>query len=154
MQLEQPVQGSHPGDAGLSALQYALKDTVASKPDAPVFHAVVPADRGLFLGESGRMHPNVCQFISESIYEGRLGSLPECANQKIAVPTTGAVIVSKQSGIVFSGIEHDGDIQQSDEEVQRAKLIYNELHDFVGGGSDGATSDHGYVMQWVTSSTV
>ena len=27
MQLEQPVQGSHPGDAGLSALQYALKDT-------------------------------------------------------------------------------------------------------------------------------
>src|ERR1019366_8114508 len=27
MQLEQPVQGSHPGDSGLSVLQYALKDT-------------------------------------------------------------------------------------------------------------------------------
>jgi hypothetical protein len=30
MQLEQPVQGSHPGDAGMSALQYALKDTEKS----------------------------------------------------------------------------------------------------------------------------
>ena len=85
MQLEQPVQGSHPGDAGLSALHYALKDTEASRPDAPVFHAVVPPDRGLFLGESRRMHPDVCHFISESIYEGRLsGSFGDCARQKIA----------------------------------------------------------------------
>ena len=77
MQLEQPVQGSHPGDAGLSALQYALKDTAASKTDAPVFYAVVPPQVGLFLGESRRMHPNVCRFISESIYESRLGTLED-----------------------------------------------------------------------------
>jgi predicted RecB family nuclease len=89
MQLEQPVQGSHPGDAGLSALHYALKDTAKSKEDAPVFHAVVPSDRGLFLGESRRMHPDVCRFISESIYESRLGSLTECARQKIEIPATG-----------------------------------------------------------------
>ena len=76
MQLEQPVQGSHPGDAGLSALQYALKDMDASLPDAPVFHAVVPSDYGLFLGESRRMHPSVCRFISESMYEGRLAHIP------------------------------------------------------------------------------
>jgi predicted RecB family nuclease len=65
MQLEQPVQGAHPGDAGLSALHYALKDTEKSKEDMPVFHSVVPPDRGLFLGQSRRMHPNVCRFISE-----------------------------------------------------------------------------------------
>jgi uncharacterized protein len=127
MQLEQPVQGSHPGDAGLSALQYALKDTARSKPDEPVFHAVVPTDLGLFLGESRRMHPNVSRFISESIYEGRLGSMPECVNQKIALPPSGGVLVKIESGIVFSGIEHDGDIQQSAEEVQLVKAIYNEL---------------------------
>jgi uncharacterized protein len=127
MQLEQPVQGSHPGDAGLSALQYALKDTEKSEEDAPVFHAVVPADRGLFLAESHRMHPNVCQFISESIYEGRLGSTPECANQKIGLPTSASVLVKKESGIIFSGIEHDGNIQQSDEEVERVVAIYNEI---------------------------
>lgn len=127
MQLEQPVQGSHPGDAGLSALQYALKDTAASKPDAPVFHPVVPPDVGLFLGESRRMHPNVCRFISESIYESRLGSLAECARQKIALPADRAHFVTRESGIVFSGIEHDGDIQQSDEEAERVKAIYNEM---------------------------
>ena len=125
MQLEQPVQGSHPGDAGLSALHYALKDTEKSKEDAPVFHAVVPADRGLFLGESRRMHPDVCRFISESIYEGRLGSIAECAKQKIALPSGGGALVTMESGIVFSGIEHDGDIQQSDEEVERVKAIYD-----------------------------
>ncbi len=49
MQLEQPVQGSHPGDAGLSVLQYALKDAAASKPDSPIFHAVIPPDVVSFL---------------------------------------------------------------------------------------------------------
>ena len=127
MQLEQPVQGSHPGDAGLSALQYALKDTKASRPDAPVLHAVVPPDYGLFLGESRRMHPSVCRFISESIYEGRLNAFGDCARQKIAVPVNANGLITIESGIVFSGIEHDGDIQQSDEEVQRVCAIFQEL---------------------------
>ena len=127
MQLEQPVQGSHPGDAGLSVLSYALKDTAASRPDAPVLHAVVPADCGLFLGESRRMHPSVCRFISESIYEGRLASHPDCEQQKIAVPPNASGLITRESGIVFSGIEHDGNTQQSDEEVARVKAIYLEL---------------------------
>ena len=127
MQLEQPIQGAHPGDAGLSVLQYALMDTAASKPDAPVFHAVVPPGYGLFLGESRRMHPEVCRFISESIYEGRLGSHPDCALQKIAVPTNANGLITKEAGVVFSGVEHEGNIQQSDEEVERVKAIYAEL---------------------------
>src|SRR5439155_20529946 len=79
------------------------------------------------LGESRRMHPNVCRFISESIYESRLGTLPDCANQRITCPASGARFVAIESGIVFSGIEHDGDIQQSDEEVERVLALYNEL---------------------------
>lgn len=127
MQLEQPIQGTHPGDSGLSSLQYALKDLKASQIDSPIFHAVVPHDYGLFLGESRRMHPDVCRFISESIYEGRLSSHPDCAQQKISVPSTGANIITKEHGIVFSGIEHDGNIQQSIEEVERVAAIYKEL---------------------------
>lgn len=127
MQLEQPVQGSHPGDAGLSALHYALKDTKASRPDAPVLHAVVPADYGLFLGQSHRMHPAICRFISESIYKGRLSAVDDCARQRIAVPNQSQRLISVENGIVFSGIEHDGNTQQSDEEVQRVLAIYEEL---------------------------
>ena len=127
MQLEQPVQGSHPGDAGLSALQYALKDTAASRPDAPVLHAVVPADYGLFLSESRRMHSSVCRFVSDSIYEGRLRSRRDCDRQRIALRPGGDGLVTTESGIVFSGVEHDGNVQQSDEEVDRVKALYEEL---------------------------
>lgn len=140
MQLEQPVQGSHPGDAGLSVLQYALKDTIASRADAPVLHAVVPADYGLFLGESRRMHPSVCRCISESIYEGRLTSHPDCARQKIVVPPNSSGLITRESGIVFSGTEHDGDIQQSDEEVARVKAIYDELLGRPYTAKDGRTN--------------
>jgi uncharacterized protein len=139
MQLEQPVQGSHPGDAGLSALQYALKDVAASRPDAPVFHAVVPPEAGLFLGESRRMHPSVCRFISESIYGGRLGSHPDCNRQKIAVPPGASGFITSESGIAFSGVEHDGNIQQSDEEVARVQAIYRELNGRLYRAKDGST---------------
>jgi uncharacterized protein len=139
MQLEQPIQGSHPGDSGLSALQYALKDTAASQPDAPVFHAVVSPDYGLFLGESRRMHPAVCRFISESMYEGRLGSHPDCARQRIVVPSGAIGLITKQTGIAFSGIEHDGDIQQSDEEVERVKAVYDELQGRLYTAKDSST---------------
>jgi predicted RecB family nuclease len=127
MQLEQPVQGAHPGDAGLSGLQYALKDPEASREDLPIFHAVVPAEYGLFLGESRRMHPAVCEFISESIYEGRLRSFGDCAKQRIAVPAGSGVFVSKENGLVFSGVEHEGNIQQSDEEIERISAIFDEM---------------------------
>ncbi len=127
MQLEQPIQGAHPGDASLSALQYALKDVAASKPDAPVLHAVVPPDCGLFLGESRRMHPAVCRFISESIYEGRLGSHPQCALQRIVKPSGARGFVTREAGVVCIGVGHEGNVERSDEEVERAVAIYREL---------------------------
>lgn len=139
MQLEQPVEGTHPGDSGLSGLQYTLKDLAVSKPDEPAFHAVIPSNYGLFLGESRRMHPAVCQFISESIYEGRLGSHIDCAQQKIALPTKGAELVTKEHGIVFSGVEHDANIQQSEEEVERVKAVFGELIGRPYTASDGKT---------------
>jgi uncharacterized protein len=85
------------------------------------------------------MHPDVCRFISESIYEGRLRSHPECARQKIALPPGGGTLVTKESGIVFSSIEHDGNIQQSDEEVERVMAIYEELLGRAYTAKDGST---------------
>ncbi|WHZ23062.1 MAG: TM0106 family RecB-like putative nuclease [Nitrospira sp.] len=138
MQLEQPIQGSHPGDAGLSVLQYALKDTVASLPDVPLFHAVVPSEYGLFLGESRRMHPSVCRFISESMYESRLRSHSDCTRQRIIVQAGSNGLIARESGIVFVRVEHDGNIQQSDEEVEQVKAIYNELSGRIYIGKDGS----------------
>ena len=103
-----------------------LKDFEASKPDRPVYHAVVPVDHGLFLGESRRMHPSVCRFVSETAYEGRLVSHPDCAKQEVEIPEN-ASLITKGNGVVFIGIEHDGNIQQSDEEIAQVKAVYEEL---------------------------
>jgi uncharacterized protein len=127
MQLEQPIQGTHPGDSGLSSLQYALKDLKLSREDAPIFHPVVPSNYGLFLGETRRMHPSICKFISDSIYEGRLQPHADCSRQQIALPGDGGKLILRQDGIVFCGVEHDGNIQQSDEEVARVRTVYEEL---------------------------
>jgi uncharacterized protein len=138
MQLEQPIQGTHPGDAGLSSLQYALKDLKSSKEDSPVFHSVVPKDYGLFLGESRRMHPSVCRFVSEIVYEGRLGSHPDTEKQRIAVPKD-ATLITKENGVIFVGVPHDGNIQQSEEEVAQVKALYEEMVGREYTGSDGKT---------------
>src|SRR5271165_6660572 len=97
-----------------------------------------PPSVGLFLGESRRMHPDVCRFISESIYEGRLRSDADCARQKIALSPGVYSLVSKESGIVFSGVEHDGNIQQSDEEVERIKAIRAEMLGRLYTAKDGS----------------
>ena len=63
MQLGQPIQGSHPGETGLSCLEYLLNG-----------HPTVPPEIGVFLGVSYRLHSNICRFISDAIYESRLTS--------------------------------------------------------------------------------
>jgi uncharacterized protein len=73
------------------------------------------------------MHPSVCRFISESMYEGRLFSHPDCARQRIELVPGKNLLITRGSGIVFSPVEHDGNIQQSDEEVERVQAIYKEL---------------------------
>ncbi|HLA27483.1 MAG TPA: hypothetical protein VJZ49_06275 [Syntrophales bacterium] len=67
MQLAQPVQGIHPGRSGESSLEYLLNGM-----------ATIPPERGIFLKTTGRMHPDVCRFISDAVYDSRLE--PETAN--------------------------------------------------------------------------
>lgn len=116
-----------------------MKDTHASVSDVPVFHAVVPLEYGLFLGESRRMHPLVCSFISESMYEGRLQSHPDCSRQRIDQVAGNHSFITKEHGIVFSPVEHDGNIQQSSEEVERVQAIVSELIGCPYTAKDGTT---------------
>ena len=62
-QLDQPLQGSHPDGADVSALQHMLGE-----------HKTILPDRGVFLEETWRLAPSICQFTSEVFYEGRLAS--------------------------------------------------------------------------------
>ena len=69
-QLPQVAQASHPANSGASVLEHVLDGD-----------ATIGSDRGVFLGETRRMHPDICTFISDNFYDGRLHSHPGCAVQ-------------------------------------------------------------------------
>ena len=108
LQLAQVSQAAHPDGAGESVLDHliAAGRTIAS-------------DRGLFLETSWRMHPDICEVISDEVYEGRLGAEASCANQGTSVGT----------GIRFIPVEHRGNTSRSTEEVA---AIANEIERLVG----------------------
>ena len=110
-QLKQPVQGSHPEGTEVSALEHMLGD-----------HKTIPVERGIFLNETWRMHPDICAFISELFYEGRLQSRPELSWQRIDGNTK-----FKGAGLWFEPVVHQGNQSTSAEEVGCVANIVGEL---------------------------
>ena len=113
MQLAQPIQGSHPGQSGLSALDYLLDG-----------HATIATDRGVFLSETWRMAPPITDFISRLVYESRLISQPDNARQVIHWP---AGVMYKPQGIESHAICHEGNAQASAEEAAALAEVYRQL---------------------------
>jgi predicted RecB family nuclease len=112
MQLGQPIQGVHPGRSGESALDYLL-DGVAT----------IAPDRGIFLATSWRMHPAVCLFISDAVYDGLLQ--PEANNaRRTLLLEAHAHPLLRSAGIVHAAIEHQGCSQRSETEAELVKAVY------------------------------
>ncbi len=116
MQLSQPTKGSHPGESGCSTLEYLLQG-----------RATISEDFGIFLGETWRMHPNVCQFISSAVYEDRLKPRPITSNRTIRYGSKPRRYVQKTSGILFIPVEHEGNAYESEEEAATIVDIVEEL---------------------------
>ncbi len=114
MQLEQPIKASHPGKSGESALEFMLKGA-----------AVIPDDQGVFLERSYRMHPDVCQPLSEVVYEGKLQADKDNANQSIDIKQ--AKHITKPHGVLSIAVQHVGNTQSSEEEVIVVQQLINEL---------------------------
>lgn len=116
MQLSQPIQGTHPGGSGTSALEHLLRDA-----------ATVPPDRGVFLPETRRMHPNVCTFISQAVYDGRLHADGDASQQTLLLDENRDPDVLIAAGIRFIGVEHSGCTQRSAPEAERLVRTYKAL---------------------------
>ena len=116
LQLAQVSQAIHPGISGLSALGHLLRgeDTIAG-------------DRGVFVKETRRMHPDVCQFISDRIYGGRLKSFADCARQDTTVGT----------GLRWLRVEHAG---CSTESIEEAEAVAAQVQALLG---EKWTDQHG-----------
>ncbi|HEU6439579.1 MAG TPA: TM0106 family RecB-like putative nuclease [Terriglobales bacterium] len=115
-QLDQPLQGAHPPGAEASALGHVLgKDST------------MPADRGLFLEHTRRLHPDLCRFTSEAFYEGRLEPAAGLEVQDLEAP--GRI---SGTGVRFVPAAHVGNASESPEE---AELVAGLVRTLVEGGA-------------------
>ncbi len=103
LQLPQVAQAVHPGGSGASVLEHLLGDDVT-----------MPPERGVFLAETRRMHPDVAEFISTEIYQGRLTTHPSCAVQTTDLGT----------GLRWLPAEHTG---RSTEAPEEAEIVAAEI---------------------------
>jgi uncharacterized protein len=105
-QLEQPQQASHPPGTQASALEHLLGGK-----------KTIPPDRGLFLHQTRRLHPEICRFTAEVFYEDRLSSTPGCSAQAVLAPPGSPAARLGGSGLVYVPVEHDGRQARAEEEV-------------------------------------
>jgi uncharacterized protein len=112
-QLPQVTQAQHPRESGASSLEYLLEGA-----------DTMPAERGVLLEESWRMHPSITDFVSERSYEDRLRSKPACRNR--AVVSGGTL---HGAGLRSVPVAHDGRSQSSDEEAATIAALCAELLD-------------------------
>jgi uncharacterized protein len=90
----------------------------------------VPPERGIFLERTRRIHPDVCSFVSEVVYDGRL--LPLEGLERQSIEGVGA-------GLRYVAVEHEGRSQASPEE---AAAIAGQIESLVGRtytAADGRT---------------
>ena len=114
-QLEQPIQGSHPGESGKSALTYYTDG-----------QTTISEDKGIFLPISYRMNPKVCKFISENFYDEKLLPDQKNENQKIILPPD-LQNNMPDSGVYFIPVDHSGNREASEEEVEVIFNLYKQL---------------------------
>ncbi len=124
LQLAQVSQGTHPPGSGCSVLEHLLGE-----------ETTIPARRGVFLEETRRMHPDVCRFVSEAIYEGRLRWEPSCERQAVeaAGPLTG-------TGVRSIPVAHEGNTRESPEEAAVVAEAIESLTGATFTNREGGTS--------------
>ena len=112
MQLPQPVQGIHPGESGLSVLEFLLGE-----------RSTVAPERGIFLDQTYRLKPGICDFISGAFYEGQLRSHESAQQRSLILRDTDL----PDEGIVMIGTKHTNCSQKSVEEGKILESRYLEL---------------------------
>jgi predicted RecB family nuclease len=121
-QLEQPTQAVHPDGAGVSALDHLLDG-----------HSTIPADHGVFLDRTYRMHPAITAFVSQTSYDGRLASVQGLESQ--TVRARGAL---SGSGLRWFPTAHVGNKSASDEEADVVATLVRDVCDGTWVDARGA----------------
>ena len=110
-QLAHVSHGTHPGGSGASVLAHLLGARYTVAPE-----------KGILLNRTWRMHPDICAFVSEAMYDGLLGSVQGCANR--TVEASGEL---DGTGLRFIEVEHDGNRQTAPQEAEAIAAIVARL---------------------------
>lgn len=110
-QLPQVTKGTHPQGADCSVLEHVLGDAETIEPE-----------RGLFLAETRRLHPDICSYVSNAFYLGRLVSNPSTQRQLVG---PGPMI--QGTGLRLRPVVHHGNGVRSSEEADVIAEIAAEL---------------------------
>ena len=110
-QLDQPMLGSHPEGTDLSALDHILSG-----------HHTIPADKGLFLEETWRLHPTICAYTSELFYDGKLR-----AKAGLELQTLKGAGRLLASGLYFLPVEHSGNQNNAPQEAEAIAELIREV---------------------------
>jgi len=114
-QLGQPIQGMHPEGTGVSVLEHLLEGTATVRPEL-----------GIFLDVSYRMHPSLCQWVSQTFYEGLLRAHPSLSKQALLLaPDAPAPLASH--GLRFLPVKHADRSQSCPEEADVVKTLWHAL---------------------------
>ena len=113
-QLGQPLKGTHPAGAEASALEHLLEGA-----------ATVAEGKGLFLESTWRLPPQVAEFTSSYFYGGRLKAHPDCAQRELR--TSGDAAKYSGAGMFFVPVEHEGNVNHSEEEAEAILEIVQSL---------------------------
>ncbi|MCA9406454.1 MAG: TM0106 family RecB-like putative nuclease [Candidatus Omnitrophica bacterium] len=110
-QLDQPTQGSHPDGTDVSALNHVLDGA-----------HTIPENKGLFLEETWRLHPEIASFTSELFYDGKLKSRKGLENQRIESSD-----VINGAGLIYIPVKHSGNQSSSKEEAAVIKKMVENI---------------------------
>jgi uncharacterized protein len=87
----------------------------------------VPPGRGIFLAVTRRMHPDLCRFVSDAVYDSRLEAEPGNARQRLLLEDGADPEALLPAGLRFVAVEHAGCAQKSEEEAERLRATYERL---------------------------
>ncbi len=125
-QLTQPSKGTHPclpqpfdqvfpKGSDASALEHVLVD-----------HKTISPDRGILLDRTWRMRPEICTFVSETMYDSRLESTPDCSDRWVRNQ-----LGKPEVGLRWLPVIHEGNRTSSDEEVDVIAEVVAQLSDYT-----------------------
>jgi uncharacterized protein len=87
----------------------------------------IPDDLGIFLSRTWRMRPELCEFISDAVYDGRLTAEAVTSSRELHLDAGGQGRLAASAGVVYVPIDHEGNQCDSEEEVDAVEDILRDL---------------------------